>query len=176
MGRKKKYATPEEARKGNNEKRTKRYLTINHLDEVKASVEEAPEHIKDFANLNKNNHDMFSIDQVDIYQYALIGVDQTIHTLVLVKKYYDKLYKTGTTNQTFPTRKRLQLLLLQQLRFRSWLIDKAHLAADLITPFDYESFIPNYIKKKKYQTQQEEEEDANTTAFTESDPEQEGTL
>jgi len=176
MGRKRKYATPEEARKGFNKNRSRRFLTINHLDEVKASVMEAPEHIKDFVNRNKDNHDLFTIDQVDIYQYALIGVDQTIHTLVKIKKYYDKIYKPRITDQTYSKRKRVQLLLLQQLRFRSWLIDKAHLAADLITPFDYESFIPNYAKKKKHQTQQEEDNDANTTTSSESDSEQEGTL
>ena len=173
-----KYANREEQKAAARQRRTKLYAVSNVFNTVKKSVEEAPEMVRLFAQRNKDRHDVYPIDETNVYLYALIGVDQTIHALVQAinaarkKKGVDCEFSTSAT-------KREVIQLLQQLRFRSWLIEKARVNKEVTSQYGFEEWvdIPNWAKRnKKDQTQQEEEEDANTTAFTESDSEQEGTL
>ena len=135
MGRKKKYATPEEAKEAQNRRRRRTFMFSNRFDEIKASVEDSPRLLEKILERSKDTYDWNEFDESDVYLYAIIGVDTTI----------DALYKSvaltnnGGESKLSKTRgghffggygDRL-VLLANQLRFRSWLYDKLELSAKL---------------------------------------------
>ena len=216
MGRKKKYATPEEALKAQYKRRTKTFIFSEKLNLIKESVESAPELLEKIFDRSKDTYDWCEFDPSDVYLYAIIGVDATIdalyRTITVSPSRGETTFKKNNGSKGFEYQTNRLVMLANQLRFRSWLYDKLELSAKLSkeltedempgsrTTLVADQRVKGYwhwrtpeekardeeLKKakkkrgrpKQNQTNQPKEElnDADTTAFTESDTKQEGTL
>jgi hypothetical protein len=128
MGRKKKYATPEEAREAFNRKR-RAHNTATAFEDMESAVGKAPDYVKLFLAHNQGNYEAHYIDPADIYIYAMFGVDMTISVLTKrLEKFYS--YRENKSDSMTKTEQKLLVYLSNQLRFRSWLKEKAGIAID----------------------------------------------
>ncbi len=135
MGRKKKYATPEEALKAQYARRTKTFIFSEKLNLIKESVEAAPKLLEKIFDRSKDTYDWCEFDPSDVYFYAIIGVDATIDALYRIitmktSQGETQIVKSDKAGNYAHQTNRL-VLLANQLRFRSWLYDKLELSAKL---------------------------------------------
>ena len=135
MGRKKKYATPEEALKAQYKRRTKTFIFSEKLNLIKESVEAAPELLEKIFDRSKDTYDWCEFDPSDVYLYAIIGVDATIdalyRTITVSPSRGETTFKKNNGSKGFEYQTNRLVMLANQLRFRSWLYDKLELSAKL---------------------------------------------
>ena len=135
MGRKKKYATPEEAMKAQYIRKTKTFIFSEKLNLIKESVEAAPELLEKILDRSKDTYDWCEFDPSDVYLYAIIGVDATIdalyRTITVSKSRGETAFKRNNGSKGFAYQTNRLVMLANQLRFRSWLYDKLELSAKL---------------------------------------------